>query len=94
MAIDNISGKMPSIPVSVKAVAPAVNKERAAPVNSTDTIAPSITERIKNATATSSETPMNSEKVARLKQAINEGSYKIDANRIAQKMLKFENDLP
>lgn len=94
MAIDNISGRMPNQPVGIKTTPPVVNKEPAAPVSTADTIVSPITERIKNAIATSSEAPMNSEKVARLKQAINEGSYQIDADRIAQKMMQFDNDLP
>jgi negative regulator of flagellin synthesis FlgM len=32
-------------------------------------------------------------KVAAVKQAVNNGSYKVDSNRIADKMLQFENGL-
>ena len=36
---------------------------------------------------------VNPEKVAAVKQAVNSGTYKIDANRVAGKLLKFERGL-
>jgi len=36
---------------------------------------------------------VNPEKVAAVKQAVNSGTYKIDAHRVADKLLKFERGL-
>lgn len=93
MAINNISGRIPGKPANPKTAAPSANKETVIPNGSMDKIHPPITERVKKALTASSEAPVNSERVASLKQAISEGSYKIDADSIAKKIIQFENAL-
>ena len=54
-----------------------------------------IAQDIKTAVATGDNPPVvNEQRVAAVKLALQSGNYKVDAERVAEKMLQFENKLP
>ncbi|RVU30235.1 MULTISPECIES: flagellar biosynthesis anti-sigma factor FlgM [Neptunomonas] len=75
----------------------AAARTDAAPAKSAprDTVQLSDTAKaLKSIDAKLSNTPeVNSEKVARIKAAIEDGSYNVDAQRVAEKILSFESQL-
>jgi negative regulator of flagellin synthesis FlgM len=94
MAIDSIGGRTPPNSVSPKlSTEPTVKNTTTQPTVG-DTVETPITDKIKSALASSNESPVNSERVNSIKQTITDGSYTVDADRIAEKMLQFEKSLP
>lgn len=95
MAIDNISGRMrPPITgsVSQKAEVESVNKVSAKQAEKADSLAITGTAKdIKKAIETTSTDPVvDMDRVAGVKKALANGSYQINPERIAEKMLQHE----
>ncbi len=98
MAIESISGSI------INNVSPAksgakdtvdVKQKSSVPI-STDTVNLTDTAQdIKTAMAAGVASPViNEDRVAAIKSALQSGSYKVDAERVAEKMLRFEDQLP
>jgi negative regulator of flagellin synthesis FlgM len=93
MTIESINNKLPV--TSRSAPKTANSKTNVDKVSSTDRVDTSIADKIKSALASQPNTPpVNAEKVASLRQAIANGTYKIDANQIAAKLLNMDQQLP
>lgn len=99
MAIESISGTLlTNSPVSAKStVKEATTVKSDTGLSSTsDTIEFTNTSQdIKSAVTNNSKTPpVNMERVAAIKSAIESGSYTVNANRVADKILQFDKQLP
>jgi negative regulator of flagellin synthesis FlgM len=98
MAIEIISGNTLNSQLPAKSVAKdaADVKQKASTPVSTDTIDfTNTTQDVKNALAASAAAPVvNEDRVAAIKAAVQSGSYKADVERVAEKMLQFEDKLP
>ncbi|EMD99818.1 MULTISPECIES: flagellar biosynthesis anti-sigma factor FlgM [Stutzerimonas stutzeri subgroup] len=72
---------------------PASEAPKADSVNTSDTVQLSPeAQRLQQATDKLNEQPaVDQERVAKLKQAIAEGSYQVDSQRVASKLLAFES---
>jgi negative regulator of flagellin synthesis FlgM len=98
MAIESISGN------TINSVTPAKSgakdagnvKQNASVSVSTDTVDLTDTAQdIKTAVTTGVSSPViNEDRVAAIRSALQSGSYKVDAERVAEKMLRFEDQLP
>lgn len=94
MSINNISGNVTAKTSTIKAASPTSGKEPVAPTNAVDKIDLPLVDRLNATFAASTEAPINGERVASLRQAINNGEYKVDADRVAKKIMQFESALP
>ncbi len=97
MTIESITGRA-RVSVAVK-VAPKAEAEniKKAEVNSTanDVAITTMAQGIKKAFESSSATTsVDLDRVSAVKKALAEGSYPINAERIAKKMIQFEINLP
>jgi negative regulator of flagellin synthesis FlgM len=98
MAIEPISSKPISLSTATKTVAKEKldDTQTTNKTGSTDTInVDNTTSDIKSAIAAGASTPVvNEDRVAAIKAAINSGTYQINPDSIAKKMLQFEDKLP
>ena len=97
MAIE-ITGKTNS-PIQIKTIPKSgVEGEKKVAVTNTvkdDSIAlTTTTQEIKKALGSSSALPVNIEKVNSIKKALADGSYSINAEKVAKKLIQFEKLLP
>lgn len=98
MAIESVSGKtINSVLPTKSGVKDAADvKQRSSVAVSTDTVDFTHTARdIKSAVAAGAATPViNEDRVAAIKLALQSGNYRVDAEHVAEKMLRFEDKLP
>jgi negative regulator of flagellin synthesis FlgM len=94
MAIDSIGGRIPNNPATTKLTAQNSTQNQTVQSGAIDKVETQITDKIKTALASSTEPPVNSERVTNIRQAIADGSYQVNADRVAAKMLQFEKSLP
>lgn len=85
-----------NLPIPVPPALTAVSRASAGPVGSTEPAA--VARGVKDATtlhaAKHGEAPVNDSKVARLRAAVLDGSYRSDASRIADRLIHLEKTLP
>ncbi|BBL60085.1 flagellar biosynthesis anti-sigma factor FlgM [Methylomonas koyamae] len=98
MAIESITGKpvTTSVPAKPGVKDAAEPKQRTESGVVTDTVEITATAQdIKTASAAGAATPVvNEDRVAAIKAAIQAGSYQVNAERVAEKMLQFDKQLP
>lgn len=94
MGIENISGRTNLNSVSNRTPRPSSSAGAPVSPQNTDKIDTQIADKIKIALSSPNSEPVRNPKIAELQQAIASGSYKIDPERIASKMLQFERALP
>ncbi len=98
MAIESVSGKAINtvLPTKPGAKDTVDVKQKSSVTVSTDTVDFTHTAQdIKTAVETGAAAPLiNEDRVAAIKSALQSGSYKVDAEHIAEKMLRFEEKLP
>lgn len=97
MAIESVSGKPINSALPAKSIVKdAVDvKQKASASVSADTVDFTNTAQdIKNAVAGAAAPVVNEDRVAAIKSALQAGSYQVDAERVADKLLKFEDKLP
>jgi negative regulator of flagellin synthesis FlgM len=94
MAIDSISGRIPSTPAhNTKLATPTTTPDFATQTAASDKVNTPSADRIKSALGSLNEAPVNSERVANIKQAIRDGNYTVNAESVATKILQFERSL-
>ncbi len=85
-----------NLPIPVPSALPATQRASGSPVGSAE--AAGAVKGTKDAAtlhaARRSEAPVNDSKVARLRAAVLDGSYKPDAKRIADRLVDLEKTLP
>ncbi len=93
MTIDSITSK---IPITARTAPKSfATPKTASKASESDRIDTKTADKIKSALASSSATPtVNSERIANIRQAISDGTYQVNAHRIAGKILQFEKNLP
>jgi len=94
MSIENITNRLQSagLPRAVNKTTPE-SPNASAPVAAEDSVALTGPANLQQAMEVLSATPIvNSERVATLKAAIAQGQYTIDPERIANKILEFEQN--
>ncbi|MGR9051425.1 MAG: flagellar biosynthesis anti-sigma factor FlgM [Gammaproteobacteria bacterium] len=95
MAIDPINTKSPaavSVPAQPKSAAPAGSVAKAPPGGDDRVDISADAERIGSALAAAPAVPeVDEARVAAIKQALADGSYPIDPDKIAQKIREFES---
>jgi negative regulator of flagellin synthesis FlgM len=95
MAIENITGRM-RVPINSntgqKAEIETANKASAKQTGQTDKVAiTAVAQEIKKTLeSSSSATLIDVERVTAVKKALTEGTYQIDAEKIAEKMIQHE----
>ncbi|MDT4330229.1 flagellar biosynthesis anti-sigma factor FlgM [Methylomonas sp. MED-D] len=99
MAIESINGKAFSTVVPAKTAAKDLveaNKDQSASALDTDTVNITATAQgLAEAAATSASSPaVNEDRVAEIRAALQSGTYSFDPERIARKMMQFEDKLP
>lgn len=98
MAIESINGKAFSTVVPAKTAAKDLveAKDKSAGAVDTDTVNITATAQgLAEAAATSASAPaVNEDRVAEIRAALQSGTYSFDPERIARKMLQFEDKLP
>ncbi|TPQ26671.1 flagellar biosynthesis anti-sigma factor FlgM [Methylomonas koyamae] len=97
MAIESISGKpvTTSIPAKAGVKDAAEPKQRTETSAVTDTVEITATAQDIKTAATGVSAPLvNEDRVAAIKAAIQAGSYQVNAERVAEKMLQFDQQLP
>lgn len=98
MAIESISSNtINSVSPAKSGAKDAVNvKQKASVPISTDTVdLTDAAQDIKTAVATGVTSPViNEDRVAAIRFALQSGNYKVDVERVAEKMLRFEDQLP
>jgi negative regulator of flagellin synthesis FlgM len=93
MTIESINSKIPISPRTASRNVAAVKSTPEA--SNADRIDTKTADRIRSALASSSTSPsVNSERVASIRQSIADGTYQVNAQRIAGKILQFEKNLP
>ncbi|MDO9169684.1 MAG: flagellar biosynthesis anti-sigma factor FlgM [Methylobacter sp.] len=97
MAIE-INGRMNS-PVPLKTTpktgVDSGQKVAVAPTKKDDSVAlTNATQAIKKAFGSSSSSPVDTDKVNSIKKALADGSYQVDAEKVAKKMLQLEKLMP
>lgn len=94
MAIDSINGRKPDLPAIKTAPKSDVDSSQKTANSSSvkdDSVAiTDAAQEIKKAFGSSPETAVDVNRVASIKKAIADGSYTIDAEKVAQKMIQFE----
>lgn len=97
MVIESIAGKPVSTPLPAKSALKdsAELKEKPAGGVSADTVEiTAAAQDIKSATVAGASAPVvNEDRVAAIKAAVQAGSYQVNAERVAEKMLQFEGQL-
>ncbi|MDO9104266.1 MAG: flagellar biosynthesis anti-sigma factor FlgM [Methylovulum sp.] len=99
MTIESITGR-PQMPVTVKIGSKAeTDGEKGMPVKSTETTdsidITKMAQGIKKAFESSSTaSSVDLDRVRAVKKALADGSYPINAERIAKKMIQFEKSMP
>lgn len=67
----------------------------AASTEKTDSVAlTSTSQEIKKAFGSSSGSPVNADRVSSVKKALADGSYRVNAEKVAQKLIQFEALMP
>lgn len=98
MAIESVSGKTINnvLPAKSNAKEAVDVKQKSAVSVSNDTVDFTATAQgIKTSAVAGGNVPViNEERVAAISIALQSGSYKVDAGRVAEKMLNFEDKLP
>lgn len=99
MAIDSIRGRTQSVPGLNPNTKAEVNNEKIdfikAPEKNDSVAITTMAQDIKNAFETSSSTAIvDADKVAAVKQALADGSYQIDAEKIAEQIIQYEKLMP
>ena len=99
MTIESITGRVHTPPAIKTSPKTGVDSEKNAPAKNperTDSIAITATAQgIKKAFESSSSVAVvDVDKVAAVKKALADGSYRIDAERIAEKMIQYEKLMP
>jgi negative regulator of flagellin synthesis FlgM len=98
MTIESIKGRTPPLS-SIKPIQKIeVNEQKQVAVQSAkpddDIAVTAVIQGIKKAVDSSSGAAVDMDRVNAVKKAIADGSYKIDADRIAKKMIQFEELMP
>jgi negative regulator of flagellin synthesis FlgM len=93
MAIDSISGRISGTTASSKLTTKPSIKESSAENNAVESVEILSSERLKTALADNAQAPVNAERVASLKQAVADGTYQVNAERVAAKIVHSENTL-
>ncbi|MDO9161291.1 MAG: flagellar biosynthesis anti-sigma factor FlgM [Methylococcaceae bacterium] len=99
MAIDSITGRvnnLTTLKTAPKVELDATKKPTVNNTEKTDSVAlTTATQEIKKTfEASSAQTPVDSDKVAAIKKALADGTYKINAEQIAKKIIQFEGLKP
>jgi len=98
MAIESITGKPVGTPLPAKSAVKDSSglKDKLANGVAEDTVEITATAQdIKSATAASAAAPVvNEDRVAAIKAAVQSGSYQVNAERVAEKMLQLDDQLP
>lgn len=100
MAIDSITGKVNNLPILKTAPKTELESAKKPAVSSstqsTDSVAlTKATQEIKKSfEASSSQSGVDLDRVAAVKKALADGTYSINAERIAKKMIQFDRLLP
>jgi negative regulator of flagellin synthesis FlgM len=98
MAIDSVTGKInnqPPLKTAPKAESDGVKKPTTASPEKTDSVAlTTTTQEIKKAFESSSSQPtVDMDRVAAVKKALADGTYSINAERIAKKMIQLDKQM-